>query len=148
MTTSERNVALLGSESALVVAALFALAEWPFETLGARTLVSKEERVNGRRLSERVSARWRELLEAAGLWNPGSPWTPELIAKRAVLEHGLDLDVAELPVAVIALDAVATEFSETWDEFCTVVPGGIQWYPIGLGDVTRLACRLQSALET
>jgi hypothetical protein len=147
MNTSQRNVELLGSESALVVAALFALAEWPFETARAKNLVSNEHKTVGQSQSEQVSARWRKLLEAAGLWNEGPTWTPELIARRAALKPALTLSAAELPTAVLALDAVATEFSENWEEFCTVVPGGLQWYPVGPEEVTRLARRLESALR-
>ena len=38
MNTSQRNVELSENESALVVAALFALAHWPFETPRAKSL--------------------------------------------------------------------------------------------------------------
>jgi hypothetical protein len=145
MNTSQKKVELIGSESALVVAALFALAEWPFETTSAKDLVSEAFRADGQRLSEDVSAQWRELLEAAGLWNQGAAWTPELIAKRAALEPALALSVAELPVVIFALRAVTEEFSKNWDEFCTVVPGAIQWYPVGPDDVARLARRLEDA---
>lgn len=62
MSTSERAVELSGSESALVTAALFALAEWPFETASAKDLVSDEHKAEGQRLGESVSARWRALL--------------------------------------------------------------------------------------
>ena len=146
MNTFERSVELGGSESALVVAALFALAEWPFEKARAKNLVSNERRIVAQTLSELVSARWRELLEAAGLWNPSSPWTPELIARRAALKPALALSATELPTAILALDAVATEFSENWQEFCTVVPGGLQWYPVGPEEVAKLARRLESSL--
>ena len=61
MNTSQRNVPLSGSESALVVAALFALAEWPFETPRAKSLMSNERRTAAQGVSEVVSARWREL---------------------------------------------------------------------------------------
>jgi hypothetical protein len=146
MSTSQRSVELTGSESALVVGALFALAGWPFETAGARNLVSNERRTVGQGLSELVSARWRELLKAAGLWNASSPWTPELIARRAALKPALALSATELPTVILALDAVATEFSRSWDEFCTVVPGALQWYSVGPEDVARLARRLESSL--
>ena len=59
MTRPVRTAELSGSESALVIAALFALAEWPFETASARKLVSDEHKVAGQRLSEIVSARWQ-----------------------------------------------------------------------------------------
>lgn len=146
MNTSERTVELSGSESALVTAALFALAEWPFETASAKDLVSDEHKAAGQRLSELVSARWRALLEAEGLWNPGSRWTSELIAKRAALKPALSLSAAELPAVILALDAVEKEFSDNWDEFCVVVPGAVEWYPVGPEDVARLARRLESML--
>ena len=146
MNTSQRNVELSGSESALVVAALFALARWPFETPRAKSLMSNERRTAGQRVREVVSARWRELLEAAGLWNQGSAWTPELIARRAALKPALTLTAAELPMATLALEAVATEFSDNWDEFCTVVPGALEWYPVAPEDVARLARKLEMAL--
>ena len=137
---------LNGSESALVVAALFALAEWPFETASARTAVSVEDRAAGQRMSEAVSARWQKLLEAADSWSPGPSWTPELIAERAALDPALSLGAAELPLVILALDAVAKEFSDDWDEFCIVVPGAIHWYPVGPEDVARLARRLEGLL--
>jgi hypothetical protein len=147
MNSLQEKVALIGSDSALTVAALFALAEWPFETANAQALVSRKQRALGQRMSEMVSARWQARLEAAALWNAGLAWTPELIARRAALAPGLILEFAELPLAVLALDAVAEEFSENWDEFCTVVPGAIQWYPVGPGDVVTLARRLEGALS-
>ena len=147
MNTRQRSVELIGSESALVVAALFALAEWPFETAGAKNLVSAERRAFAQRLSEMMSARWREFLEAAGLWNPGATWTPELIARRAALKPALVLGEAELPISILALDVTTIEFSENWEEFCTVVPGGLQWYPVGPEQVERLARRLEGALS-
>lgn len=146
MTRPVRTAELSGSESALVIAALFALAEWPFETASARKLVSDEHKVAGQRLSEIVSARWQALLEAAGSWNPGSTWTPELIAERAALKPALSLSAPELPLVILALDAVAMEFSDNWDELCTVVPGAVQWYPVGPEDVASLARRLESML--
>ena len=146
MNTLQRSIELGGSESALVVAALFALAQWPFETARAKDLVSNECRTVGQGLSELVSARWRELLKVAGLWNQGSRWTPELIARRAALKPALSLSATELPTVIFALDAVAIEFSGNWDEFCTVVPGALQWYPVGLEDVAKLARGLESSL--
>jgi hypothetical protein len=146
MNTPQKKIELLGSESALVVAALFALAEWPFETARAESLASKEQRAVAQRLSKIVSARWRELLDAAGLWNQDSTWTPELIAKRAALKPALALSAGELPTVILALDAVAGEFSEDWDEFCTVVPGALQWYPVGPEELRSVARRLESTL--
>jgi hypothetical protein len=146
MESDERVVELGGSDSALVSAALFALAEWPFETARAKSLLNDEHKAAWQKVSEAVSARWRELLGAEGYWSPGQRWTRDLIAKRAALKRGLSLSAAELPVAVLALKAVAEEFTSNWDEFCTVVPGAIDLYPVGPEDVPRLALRLESNL--
>ncbi|WP_437582061.1 hypothetical protein [Sorangium sp. So ce887] len=145
MDTSEKAVALTGSESALVVAALFALAEWPFTNAKAKSLIGTDKSA-GERLSEVLSARWIRLLEGAGLWNRGSAWTPELIASRAALRPALTLDATEIPLAAAALEAVNEEFSGDWDEFCTVAPGALQWYPLGPQDVPALAGRLKAVL--
>lgn len=144
MRTRGGTIELSGSESALVVGALFALGLWPFETSGAKKLLTSEKREAGRRLSAKVSSRWRTLLKAAGLWPAGSAWTADLIAERAVLQRGLVLREAELPLVVLALEVAREEFSENWGEFCIVVPGALQWYPIGPGDLAGLARGLKN----
>jgi hypothetical protein len=62
------------------------------------------------------------------------------------LKPALALSATELPTVILALDAVATEFSENWEEFCIVVPGALQWYPVEPEDVAKLARRLESSL--
>jgi hypothetical protein len=145
LETSENHVVLNGIDSALITAALFALAEWPFETVDAKELATREMRLAGQTLSEVVSERWRLRLDEVGLWNSASGWTPELIAKRAALKRGVSLALAELPLAIVALNAVAEEFSSNWSEFCTVIPGAMAWYSVGSPDVARLARHLKSA---
>lgn len=143
--TAREVVPLNGCESALVVASLFALAEWPFEKEGARALA---RRVAGQAAEERsatMSDRWIGLLEAAGLWGSGSRWTPELIAKRAALDKGLELDRLDLPIVIVALRAVYEEFVDDWDEFCTAIPGALDWYPFGPNSVVELIRRFENA---
>ena len=62
------------------------------------------------------------------------------------MKPALTLTAGELPMATLALEAVATEFSDNWDEFCTVVPGALEWYPVAPEDVARLARKLEMAL--
>jgi hypothetical protein len=126
-----------------VVAALFALGDWPFKTERARELVSDVDK-SAQEQSDAVSERWTERLDRAGLWNSVLPWTPELIAQRAALQPGLVLRKSELPTTILALRAVTAEFADDWDEFCIVIPGSIDWYPVGPSDVVKLADRLEA----
>jgi hypothetical protein len=144
MNTSEKVVSLNGSESALLIAALFALTHWPFENPRARALVGTD-RSAAARLSKAMSERWMRLLDHVGLWKGGSAWTPELIASRAAVHPALTLCASEISLAAAALEAVNEEFASDWDEFCTVVPGGLEWYPLGPQDVPALVDRLKAA---
>ena len=147
MNAPERTIELSGSESALVVAALFALSVWSFEVPSAKNMLTAKDRAEGDQVSEAVSARWTERLKAAGLWNMvGSSWTPELIAKRAAVKPGLVMRASELPLTILALDAVAMEFGGDWKELCIVLPGAIDWYPVGPEDLPKLARRLEGFL--
>lgn len=147
---SQTQFELDGSESALLAVASLLLATWPFEIARARSLLTEELRDAGLELHDEVSARWRERLEAVGLWNAVIPWTAELIASRAALKPAISLNASEVPTAIVALDLVAIEFCESawgWEEFCTVGPGALDWYPIGPADVTKLARRLERAVR-
>ena len=144
MKIAESVIELSGRESALVTAALFALVHWPFEVASAKAMASPKHQAEAERVGDAVSARWREILIAAELWSTGPKWTRRLIAQRAALKPALSLSPAELPITIIALDAVAKEFSSRWGEFCIVVPGALDWYPIKLQDAEELATRLKS----
>lgn len=97
---------------------------------------------------ERVSARWRERMDEAGLWNPrsGQLWTRELIAERGRLVDGLVLSADETRATVLALRACALEFATSWWEMCTVTPGALDWYDLTHADAVALADRLERAL--
>ena len=138
------EVSVTGKDAALVCGALFSLAHGPFSE-DAKGLVAEHYRRRGKIISEAVHSRWQERLEAEGLWKAGTMWTPELISKRAALESAISLNREEVRFTLLALGVAALEFDEDWDKFCTVVPGALNWYPLGPDDFGMLQGRLKRA---
>jgi len=137
------QIELNGTESALLVAAVFILGNWPFESPAARAMLTNADRSLAEVVGDRISARWRSALSSAGLWDsPTGQWTPDLIAKRGELEHGLQLERDELPMSVLALRSCAIEFADSWGKFCVAAPGAVDWYGVGSAALEHLAERL------
>jgi len=63
------------------------------------------------------------------------------------LESALVVSSPELPLCILALDVVAAEFSNSWDEFCTVAPGALHWYDVRPTHFAELATRLREAQQ-
>jgi hypothetical protein len=144
MSGSNVEIRLGGREAALLVGALFATAEWPFEQPAAKALLTNTLQERAQLLSRSISERWRARLQDAGLWNlPTGPWTRELIEQRGMLSDGLVIDESEVELAVAAVNITELEFSGTWGEFCIVVPGALDWYGLKPGDLARLRARLE-----
>lgn len=141
------QVELNGTESALVVAAMFMLGNWPFESQEARAVLGDGDRSLAVELGDRISSRWRHLLSSVGLWeSPTGPWSRDLIAQRGALKHGLRLEADELPSVILALRALVAEFARNWGELCVAAPGAVDWYGVGSSDLQRLAERLHRGL--
>lgn len=144
MATSSTKHRFNGRDSALLVGAMFALAEWPFERSDARSRLTDRLRERAQFLSESVSLRWRTILQEAGLWeSPTGKWTRELIEQRGRLENGLHISDSETELLIIALELTELEFSHHWQDFCTVVPGSIDWYGLTPADIARLRRRIE-----
>lgn len=139
------RVVLTGPESALLVAALFGLSEWPFFRAVAKDYTKKVDREEAQALSERLSLEWRTYLESLGLWNDASGrWTDDLIRRRASLGQGIVLDnPRERVIAALALRATALEFADDWEGFCTCLPGSVDRYPLEHGDLEVLARKIE-----
>lgn len=138
------GIELPGNEAALVVAALFMLDCWPFESDDARAMIEGLDRAAVERLAAEIGARWQQSLEEHQLRDsPTGKWTPGLIEQRRRLKVGLCLHPHELPLTILALRSSATEFSGTWWEFCVAAPGSIDQYGASLQDLLSLAERLE-----
>lgn len=149
MNQQSAQARLNGREAALLVGVLFALADWPFEQPAAKALLTPHLRDRAQLLSEGISERWQTRLQEAGLWDsPTGMWTPELIRERSKLSDGLIVDESEIELALAAVDASELEFAHNWGEFCTVIPGAIDWYGLEPEDLARLRARLFETLRS
>lgn len=145
MSEPGSEILLSGRETALLVGALFAMAEWPFEQPSARALLTTTLREQAQRLSESLSERWRFRLQQAGLWNlPQGQWTRELIVQRSILSDGLVIRASERELSIAALQLTELEFACTWDEFCIAIPGALDWYGLTATDLAPLRARLEA----
>jgi hypothetical protein len=141
-TTS--GIELNGAESALLVAALFMLDCWAFESGDVRAMMEGLDRVAVEKFADEITLRWQRSLEQHELWSsPTGKWTPELIEQRRRLAIGMSLRLDELPLSVFALRCSASEFSASWWEFCVAAPGAIDQYGASFQDLVSLAERLE-----
>lgn len=130
---------------ALLVAAVFMLANWSFEREAARLLVNPDIRDAADELAERLASQWQAHLASVGLWASSSgTWTKELIEQRAQQKIDLVLSDGDTRFALTALRAVFLEFETNFAELCVAAPGALQWYPVEVADLERLAARLSS----
>jgi len=135
-----------GAQSALLMASLFALHLWEFESDAAREMVPRNSNDEIARLYQGVSVRWRSCLVSKGIWQSKTGrWTRELIAKRALITCEFELSRMQAQLAVIALDTVAEEFRNNWGELCAVLPGALDWYQLNIDDVGLLARSIERA---
>ena len=142
-TAMRESTVLDGRDSALLVGVLFALAHWPFERPSAKALLAPALRAAGLASSDDLSDRWRGRLAAIGLWHaPSGQWTPDLIGKRAALEQGLEISELDVELSLLALELAKIEFADNWDEFCTAIPGALDWYGLSPSDLDALANKL------
>lgn len=140
MKLSGRRLAILNGASVLLCA-------WPFETTGAKALARRVSAGEAEGFSDTVGHATRRLFQAAGIWSDDTPWTQELIDRRAELPVQISLSPQEAEVAVVALRASAAEFSDRWWEFCTAAPGALGAYGATPTDLLELADAIESALS-
>ena len=135
-----------GSMAALLSGCAFALCHWPFETPAAKALTPPHTAGELDSFGRHVSRRWRTTLHEAGLWE-ASPWTKEVIDRRARVPLEIRLRRDQVRLAVVAAKMVGREFRESWGEFCVVTPGHLDGYddlsPVA---VDRLVAELQRHL--
>lgn len=145
---SERiQVAFDGKQLATLNGALAVLSGWRFEQKAARAIAAGVSAGDVERFADEVGELARRHFEACGLWPGESPWTKELIARRAGTSISIGLDGHQGAIAVAALRAAAAEFKDRWWEFCTVAPGGLDLYEVKESDLSRLADALAAAFD-
>lgn len=140
-------IQLSGAEFALVNAAAFLIANWPFETQAGRSAAAQVDQVDAESLDTKVSTQWIAILGKAGLWQTGdgSCWTETAMRRRAQLSGELVLTREELARLCIAVKATINEFSSNWSEFLVVAPGNIESYALRIQDFARLLLKLECA---
>jgi hypothetical protein len=137
--TKRINVSLSGKQLAALNGALTVLCSWPFEKEAARAIAAKVCSDDAQRFAEEVGECTRLHFESCGLWPGESPWTVELITRRARTTLRMDLLEPQLTIAVAALRAAAEEFKDRWWEFGVVAPGGLDLYEVREKDLRTWA---------
>ncbi len=138
-------IPLRGDQVALLGGALFAAAYWPFSQLTGVEASKSIDRSRAEAIENALTDEWMSILSRDGIWNlPSGTWTKELIQCRSKLEIVLELDEAQLLLCILAVRAAEAEFAGDWDEFCTVVPGALEWYPIDESSLCTLGAYLES----
>jgi hypothetical protein len=151
-TTSNENgvieVSVNGAELALLLSVTLLAGLWSFERQSARVRSTPELREKVRKTNDLISRQSRQILETAGMsTSQVSPWTREFIAKRETIQAEIHLVPEQLSLCVWALRICYEEFATNWDEFCTVSPGGIEWYDLSPDDLMILADNLEKRLR-
>lgn len=137
-----------GAELALLLSATLLAGLWSFERQSARVRSTPEVREKVRKTNDLISRQSRQILENAGMYtSPASPWTREFIAKRETVLAEIHLVSEQLCLCVLALRICHEEFATNWDEFCTLSPGGIEWYNLSPENLLILADNIESFLR-
>lgn len=140
------EVVLSGVQLAVLSGASTVFSHWPFENLAAQDIRASIPIGHVRGLSEDVSKTTEAHFRSRGLW-PREPWSRDLMDRRAATSTHLTLSEQQVRTAVAALRASVAEFSERWEEFYTVAPGGLWMYKPTPADAIFLADMLEAAVS-
>ena len=136
-----------GKQLATLTGSLVVLCGWPFEKKAACAIAKGVSAGDADRFTDEFGELTIRHFNACGLWPAESPWTKELITRSAGTSVSISIDAHQIAIAIAALRAAATEFKDSWWEFCTVAPGGLDLYEVTESYLTRLADALAARID-
>lgn len=142
----QRIVILKGSDTALLLAAVFALDIWEFEKPMAQQVVPTGHEIDVQTLHDIVRAAWVKCRRRSGGSRP-SPLTRELVEEWARLDCEFNFSPQQLELAKLALKACELEFRDNEIDFYVALPGNLDWYGLTTKDLLKLADRLSSEAQ-